>query len=32
MNTKKAKELAKNRIEVMEKFTDEFLKEWNGEI
>lgn len=32
MNTRKAKELAKNRIEVMEKFTDEFLKEWNGEI
>ena len=29
---RKAKELAKNRIEVMEKFTDEFLKEWNGEI
>jgi len=31
MNTKKAKELARERTEFMKKFVDEFLKEWNAE-
>ena len=30
MNTKKAKELATNRIQFMKQFAYEFLEEWNG--
>ena len=32
MNTKTAKEIAKQRTEFMRKFVEEFLNEWNGII
>jgi len=30
MNTKTAKEMAKERTEFMKKFVDKFLEEWEG--
>ena len=30
MNTKTAKDLAKRRTDIMKKFVDEFLDEWNA--
>ncbi len=32
MNTKTAKEIGKQRTEVMRNFVQEFLDEWNGKM
>lgn len=32
MNTKTAKEMAKERTDFMRRFVDEFLKEWEGKF